>query len=419
MTRKESNRERTILHVDCNSFFASVETVFAPHLATVPMAVAGDAEARHGIILAKNEPAKKCGVVTAETVWSARKKCPSLVLVPPRHEEYARYSRLVRRIFERYTDLVEPFGIDEAWLDVTGSRALFGDGRQIAERIRREVKEELGITVSVGVSFNKVFAKLGSDYKKPDAVTVIDRGDVERIVYPLPVDSLLFVGKQTAHSLVACNIKTIGDLAAASPAFLANKFGKAGDMMSRYARGEDDTPVASLYEKNEVKSVSNGMTFKHDLTTLDEVRIGLGSLAEDVAYRLRRKGLKCATVAVTVKDTYLKSYSKQRSVSPATDLAKEIATTAFDLIAADVSPSRPIRLLTIAATGLLQEGDAVEQIGFFDGDRNERREKTEKLETALDAIRDRFGMGSVQTGAVLGNDMGIPTVQKGKSRNED
>ena len=407
------------MHVDCNSFFASVETVFAPHLATVPMAVAGDAEARHGIILAKNELAKRCGIVTAETVWSARKKCPSLVLVPPRHEEYARYSRLVRRIFERYTDLVEPFGIDEAWLDVTGSRALFGDGRQIAERIRREVKDELGITVSVGVSFNKVFAKLGSDYKKPDAVTVIDVSDVERIVYPLPVDSLLFVGRQTALSLIGCNIKTIGDLAAASPAFLKNKFGKAGEMMSRYARGEDDTPVASLYEKNEVKSVSNGMTFKHDLTTVDEVKIGIGSLAEEVAYRLRRKGLKCSTVAITVKDTYLKSYSKQKPVSPATDLAKEISAAALSLIFADISPSRPIRLLTVAAMGLLRDGEAVEQIGFFDDDRNERREKTEKLETALDAIRDRFGMGSVQTGAVLGNDIGIPTAQKGKDKNED
>lgn len=407
------------MHVDCNSFFASVETVFAPHLATVPMAVAGDAEARHGIILAKNELAKRCGIVTAETVWSARKKCPSLVLLPPRHEEYARYSRLVRRIFERYTDLVEPFGIDEAWLDVTGSRALFGDGRQIAERIRREVKEELGLTVSVGVSFNKVFAKLGSDYKKPDAVTVIDVSDVERIVYPLPVDSLLFVGRQTALSLIGCNIKTIGDLAAASPAFLKNKFGKAGEMMSRYARGEDDTPVASLYEKNEVKSVSNGMTFKHDLTTVDEVKIGIGSLAEEVAYRLRRKGLKCSTVAVTVKDTYLKSYSKQKPVSPATDLAKEISAAALSLIFADISPSRPIRLLTVAAMGLLRDGEAVEQIGFFDDDRNERREKTEKLETALDAIRDRFGMGSVQTGAVLGNDIGIPTAQKGKDKNED
>ncbi|MBO5754997.1 MAG: DNA polymerase IV [Clostridia bacterium] len=418
MTQREKSADRTVLHVDCNSFFASVETVFAPHLAGVPMAVAGDAEARHGIILAKNELAKKHGIVTAETVWSARKKCPSLVLVPPRHGEYARYSRMVRRIFERYTDLIEPFGIDEAWLDVTGSRALFGDGREIAERIRREVKEELGITVSVGVSFNKVFAKLGSDYKKPDAVTVIGREEVARIVFPLPVDSLLFVGKQTAVSLVACNIKTIGDLAMANPAFLKNKFGKAGEMLSRYARGEDDSPVASLYEKNEVKSVSNGMTFRHDLTTVDEVKIGLGSLSEEVAYRLRQKDLKCSTVAVTVKDTYLKSYSRQKPVSPATDLAKEIAAAALELIAADVSPSRPIRLLTVAAMGLLKDGEAVEQIGFFDEEKTLRRKRTEKLETALDAIRDRFGVGSVQTGAVLGNDIGIQPGQKGKENDD-
>ncbi len=399
--------DRTVLHVDCNSFFASVETVFAPHLAGVPMAVAGDAEARHGIILAKNELAKKYGIVTAETVWSAKKKCPSLVLVPPRHGEYIKYSHMVRRIFARYTDLIEPFGIDEAWLDVTGSRALFGDGATIAERIRREVKEEIGITVSVGVSFNKVFAKLGSDYKKPDAVTVISRADVAGIVYPLPVEDMLFVGKQTAKVLSACNIRTIGDLAAASPAFLQSKFGKAGEMLSRYARGEDDGPVASMYEKNEVKSVSNGMTFRRDLTTLDEVRIGLGSLAEEVAYRLRRKKLKCTTVAVTVKDTYLKSYSRQKPVSPATDLAKEIAEAALSLIAADVSRDKPIRLLTVAATGLLRDGEAIEQMGFFDDEKNERREKTERLETTLDAIRERFGLDSVQMGSVLKNDIGI------------
>ena len=415
MMEAAQSETRTILHVDCNSFFASVETVFAPHLATVPMAVAGDAEARHGIILAKNELAKQYGIVTAETVWSAKKKCPSLVLVPPRHEEYVKYSHMVRRIFARYTDLVEPFGIDEAWLDVTGSRALFGDGRTIAERIRREVKEEIGITVSVGVSFNKVFAKLGSDYKKPDAVTVIGREDVARIVYPLPVDSMIFVGKQTAKALASCNIRTIGELAVASPAFLQSKFGKAGEMLSRYARGEDDSPVASMYEKNEVKSISNGMTFKRDLTTLDEVRIGLGSLSEEVAYRLRRKKLKCSTVAVTVKDTYLKSYSRQKPVSPATDLAKEIAAAALSLIAADVSRDKPIRLLTVAATGLLRDDEAVEQIGFFDGERREKRERAEKLENTLDAIRDRFGSDSVQVGALLGNDIGIDTgKQKGK-----
>ncbi len=406
--------DRTVLHVDCNSFFASVETVFDPSLAHVPMAVAGDEEARHGIILAKNELAKRYGIITAETVWSARKKCPSLVLVPPRHGEYARYSAMVRRIFAEYTDLIEPFGIDEAWLDVTGSRALFGDGKTIAERIRQEVKEKIAITVSVGVSFNKVFAKLGSDYKKPDAVTVIMREDVPRIVYPLPVDNLLFVGKQTAKTLAEYNMRTIGDLAAASPAFLVAKFGKAGEMLSRYARGEDDSPVASMYEENDVKSVSNGMTFKRDLTTCDEVLLGISVLSEEVAYRLRKKKLKGTTVAITVKDTYLKSYTRQMPLSPATDLAKEITAAAFALVKGDVSPSKPIRLLTVAVTGLLHEGEVLEQIGFFDDDRDKAREKNEKLETTLDTLRVRFGTEAVTSGAVLGNDIGIEMRRKGK-----
>ncbi|MCQ2386679.1 MAG: DNA polymerase IV, partial [Clostridia bacterium] len=220
-------KERTILHCDCNCFFASVEMVSKPELKNVPMAVAGDADRRRGIILAKNELAKKAGIVTAETVWSALKKCPALVTVPPRFDAYAEYSEKVRRVYERYTDLIEPFGMDEAWLDVTASKTLFGDGREIAERIRREVREELGLTLSIGVSFNKVFAKLGSDYKKPDAVTVIDRDNFKRIVYPLPADSMLFVGKQTAAALSDCNIRTIGDLASANPVFLRSRFGKA------------------------------------------------------------------------------------------------------------------------------------------------------------------------------------------------
>ena len=406
--------DRTVLHVDCNSFFASVETVFRPELARVPMAVAGDAEARHGIILAKNELAKARGVVTAETIWSAKKKCPDLVLVPPHHAEYARFSRRFRDILARYTDMIEPFGIDEAWIDVTGSHALFGDGVTIAERIRREVKAELGITVSVGVSFNKIFAKLGSDYKKPDAVTVIGREDVARIVHPLPADAMIFVGTQTAKLLADMGIHTIGELADASPAFLTAKLGKAGAQLSSYARGEDDSPVANYYEKTDAKSVSSGMTFRRDLTERDEIALGVRVLAEDVAYRLRKTGMKCTTVSVTVKDYLLKSSSKQTTLAVPTHLAGEIADTALALAMVVVRRGVPVRMLSVAATGLLHAEDAVSQMSLFEEAADEKREKRERLEEAVISLRDRFGRAAVQTGSVLGNDIGIESDGKGK-----
>ena len=399
--------DRTILHCDCNSFFASVETVFRPELAGVPMAVAGDAEARHGIILAKNELAKKYGIETAETIYSAKKKCPALILVPPHHREYAAFSAKVRGIYERYTDQIEPFGMDEAWLDVTASRALFGDGYTIANKIREEVKREIGITVSVGVSFNKVFAKMGSDYKKPDAVTVIDRENYRALLYSLPVGSLLFVGKQTAKSLLSCNIRTIGDLAAASPAFLASRFGKMGEMLSVYARGEDDSPVADIYESADVKSVSNGMTFRRDITTRDEMRLGISVLAEDVARRLRKKGMKCTTVGVTVKDTSLKSFTRQCPVSPPTQLSSEIADGAFALACASVPVGKPIRMLTVSAMNLIHAEEAVEQVTLFDEEKDEKREKRGRLESTVDEIRRRYGSTAVTSGSVIGNDLGI------------
>ncbi len=399
--------ERTILHCDCNSFFASVEAVDEPSLLTVPMAVAGDKEARHGIILAKNELAKGYGVKTAETIWSAKKKCPNLVLVPPHYEKYALFSARVRRIYERYTDLVEPFGMDEAWLDVTGSRALFGDGYEIAESIRRAVKEEIGITVSIGVSFNKTFAKLGSDYKKPDAITVISRDNYRDIVFPLPVDSLLFIGRQTAEALASCNIRTVGDLAVASPSFLTGRFGKIGEQLYLSANGEDSSPVASIYEKTDAKSVGNGMTFCRDISDREEWKLGLYSLSEDVAHRLREAGMKCSTVSVTVRTPALKTFSKQRPISPATDIAREIAEKALQILESAVAPKSPIRMLTVTAMNLVKDTDSAEQLDFFAETDSQKREKTARLEGAVDSIRSRYGHDAMTMGAVLGNDIGI------------
>ncbi len=399
--------DRTILHCDCNSFFASVECVFRPELKTVPMAVCGNPENRHGIILAKNELAKKAGVVTAETVWQARQKCPELVLVPPHHQEYVRYSNLVNAIYQRYTDQVEPFSIDESWLDVTGSRTLFGSGKTIADAIRKAVREELGITVSAGVSFNKIFAKMGSDYKKPDATTVISRENYRQLLWPLPISEMIFVGKASRTALRELGIYTIGDLARAEPSLLLARLGKIGGVLSTYARGEDQSPVTSIYdEPEEPKSVGNGMTFRRDLSGEDDLRIGVLYLADSVAARLRRHGLRCRTVAVTVKDPRFKTVSKQKILPRSTDLAKTIAEASLELIRSCWNPSSPIRSITITASRFHESGG--DQLSLFQSAEEIKDPgKRERLEQAVDQVRSRYGRSAVSFGRILKNDIGI------------
>lgn len=399
--------DRTILHCDCNSFFASVECVFRPELKTVPMAVCGNPENRHGIILAKNELAKKAGVVTAETVWQARQKCPELVLVPPHHQEYVRYSNLVNAIYQRYTDQVEPFSIDESWLDVTGSRTLFGSGETIADAIRKAVREELGITVSAGVSFNKIFAKMGSDYKKPDATTVISRENYRQLLWPLPISEMIFVGKASRTALRELGIYTIGDLARAEPSLLLARLGKIGGILSTYARGEDQSPVTSIYdEPEEPKSVGNGMTFRRDLSGEDDLRIGVLYLADSVAARLRHHGLRCRTVAVTVKDPKFHTVSKQKILPRSTDLAKTIAEASLELIRSCWNPSSPIRSITITASRFHESGG--DQLSLFQSAEEIKDPgKRERLEQAVDQVRSRYGRSAVSFGRILKNDIGI------------
>lgn len=398
--------DRTILHCDCNSFFASVECVLNPALWSVPMAVCGSEEDRHGIVLAKNELAKRYDIKTAETVNSARRKCPGLVTVPPHYAEYVRVSRKINRIYERFTDLYEPFSIDESWLDVTGSRKLFGGGEEIAEQIRTAVRQEIGITVSIGVSFNKTFAKLGSDYKKPDAVTVITRENYREILYPLPVEDMLFVGTRTAEILRRSGITTIGQLAKSSPAFLVSRLGKAGEQLYRAANGLDDSPVIPPAEREKAKSISNGMTFRRDIRTREEVRLGLGVLSEEIGERLRGAGVEARVIAVTIKDPFLRTVTRQKHISPPTGLSREIAAEALSLVDAEWREGKAIRMLTVSVSELCR-GDGGEQISFFDGERDRVREKNEKLETAVDKIRHRFGKAAIYSGAVIGNDLGI------------
>ncbi len=398
--------ERTILHCDCNSFFASVETVLNPSYRGVPMAVCGSQEDRHGIVLAKNDEAKRYGIRTAETVYSAKKKCPELVIASPHYEEYARYSKMVNAIYADYTDLIEPFGIDESWLDVTASKRVFGNGEEIAELIRRRVKEELGITVSIGVSFNKVFAKLGSDYKKPDAITVISKDNFEQIVFPLPVTDLLFVGKKTAEELLKIGVRTIGELASISKELLKNKLGKAGEMLSDYANGLDDSPVG-VDENYEVKSISNGFTFKHDLVSPEDCRVGIEFLCEEIGARLRKKTLKCNTVAITVKDTHLRVIQRQRQLPNASDINREISDMAFKILCDEWSFKIPIRMLTVSVSGFVEASCAYTQLDLFSCTDVNARGKGKKRDETVDAIRKKYGVSSISSGALYDTDIGV------------
>ena len=402
---------RVILHCDCNSFFASVETAMNPEYRGVPMAVCGSVEERHGIVLAKNELAKKYGVQTAETVYSAKRKCPSLVIAKPHYEEYTKYSKRVNAIYARYTDLIEPFGIDESWLDVTASRKLFGTGEEIAERIREEVKREIGITISVGVSFNKAFAKLGSDYKKPDAVTVINEENYQRIVYPLPISDLLFVGRKTEQQLKNMGIRTIGELAATSLEFLVQRFGKMGELLHKYSNGKDDSPVTVPVE-GECKSVGNGQTFRRDLLTREEWRAGVDYLSDKIGARLRAIGMRCSTVSVSIRDEKLHSIQRQRPQHPPTDVASEIADTAFSIISDEWREGDPIRTLTVTASNLSKTDTLTEQINFFEDSNSSEHEKNQKRENAMDIIRQKYGGNSITKGNLMASDLGISESEK-------
>lgn len=392
--------ERVILHCDQNCFFASVELLSHPDLRDVPMAVCGDPASRHGIILAKNEPAKRFGIQTAETVWQARRKCPGLVLLPPHHKLYREYSVRVNELYGQYTDLVEPFGIDESWLDITGSMHLFGgDPVAIADELRRRVREELGLSISVGVSFNKIFAKLGSDYKKPDATTLISPENWQEIVWPLPVGAMLFVGRSAQRTLAQYGVETIGQLAACRPEMIEQLLGKLGRQMHEYANGLDRSPVRPQAEREPVKSVGNGTTFPHDLTRWEEVRAGLAALSDSVAMRLRRQGLYCSGVQVTIKDSSFCSISRQKRLESPTRLMKDIQRAAIELTRSAWRAPTPIRMLTVTALHITESAESFEQLDLLGAGRAVSDARQEKLESAVRAIRDKFGDGSITFGS--------------------
>jgi len=396
--------DRAILHCDCNSFYASVECIQQPRLWHVPMAVCGDPESRHGVILAKNELAKGYGVVTAETVWAARQKCPELVLVAPHHNLYHEYSKRINMIYGQYTDQVEAFSVDESWLDVTGSRKLFGSGRQIADELRARIHRELGLTISVGVSFNKIFAKMGSDYKKPNATTEITRENYKEILFPLSVRDMIFVGKSTAAALEKIGISTIGDLAQADVRLLERMLGKAGPVLWEYANGLEDSPVQVQGASEAVKSVSNSITFRRNLVGLEDISQGLLMLADSVAGRLRAQGLRAQTLAVSIKDPSLKTISRQRQLPHAANQTKLIYDTALDIVKESWNLRAPIRLLGIAATNLTT-GAAFRQLDFFSASTGEEDLRQQRLDKAVDQIRSRFGGSALKHASLMSSDI--------------
>lgn len=388
--------KRTILHCDCNGFYASVECVLNPDLKNVPMAVGGDLESRHGIILAKNELAKKYNIKTAETIYKAKQKCPHLVIVPPHHKIYEEYSKKVNEIYQRFTDLVEPFGIDESWLDVTGSQTLFGDGKTIADTLRRTVFKETGLTISVGVSFNKVFAKLGSDYKKPDATTVFSPDNWKSMIFPQDVRALLYVGKSTYETLKKLNIKTIGDLANTDEALLIKHLGKLGYTLHQYANGLDKDPVKPFSSTRDVQSIGNGRTFPHDINTEDEIRREVYMLSDSIAVRMRNHHVKCTTVQVHIKDPQFKTISRQKKLDFPTNLSKEIKDAAMDIIFEAWNIKNPIRSITVTGANLVLEDNETRQLSLFDeGDSDEKRGKLEKT---MDSLRTKYGNDIIDFG---------------------
>ena len=391
--------ERTILHSDLNAFYASVETVLDPSLRGRAIAVCGSVENRHGIVLAKSELAKKAGVKTTMVAWEAKRLCPELLFVPPHFDAYASYSERVRRIYAQYTDLIEPFGMDECWLDVTGSRLIAGDGMTIAEKIRRQVREELGLTVSIGVSFNKIFAKLGSDLKKPDAISLISPENFRSVAWRLPAGELLYCGPACARRLADFGIHTIGDVARTPRPRLERLLGKQGAQLWQYANGLDDAEVRPEGWSEPPKSVGHGVTCARDLLDANEVwRVNL-ELAQEVGHRLRAHQLEASGVQLAVRDNALVTRQYQTPLTCPTQSPLELARGAQALFRERYAWSLPVRSLMVTAIGLVPEARP-EQLSFLDdGAAHARRQK---IDSAVEGIRSRFGDAAIFPATLLG-----------------
>lgn len=388
-------RDRAILHSDANCFYASVETVLNPEFRGKAIAVCGSPEERHGIVLAKSEKAKRAGVKTGMANWQAKQCCRDLIIVPPQYDYYLKFSKLLHGIYRRYTDQVEPFGMDECWLDVTYSP---GDPMEIAEEIRQAVKDELGLTVSIGVSFNKVFAKLGSDYKKPDAITQISKEHFKEIVWPLPCSDLLYCGNATTAKLGSMGVRTIGGIASLPVEVMQRKFGKNGVALWKYANGLDDSRVAHQDYTAPAKSVGHGITCVADLENMDEARKVIFALSLDIGYKLRYMNLRATGVQLYVRDSELSFCSWQKRLEMATQDEGTIALAAYTLLEEKYSWRNPIRSITVTAIQLDSSQNPTQLSMLLD---YERLVRSEKLNESIDTIRDRYGKYAVIPALVL------------------
>ncbi len=388
-------KDRTILHSDINCCYAAIEHLHHPEFNGKPLAVGGDPEARHGIVLTADYIAKKHGVKTGMALWQAKQVCPEINFISPRMDLYLRFSRMAHEIYGEYTDLQEAYGIDESWLDVTDSVSIKGDGEKIATEISNRMKLELGITVSIGVSFNKIFAKLGSDYKKPDAITTMHRDEYRKKAWALPASDLLYVGRSTSVKLAKMGIHTIGDLATTDEKILHSQLGKMGDILWAFANGYDDSPVKYENAHAPIKSIGNSTTTPRDLVNDQDVKIVLTILAESVAARLRENGFKCRVVEISVRDNGLFSFTRQRKIDHATNVTREIAEEAYRLFKENYNWQKPIRSVGVRGADLVND-NYWEQLDLFSS--VEQREKQMKVDEAVDTIRKRFGFYSVQRG---------------------
>ncbi|MCK9575100.1 MAG: DNA polymerase IV [Clostridia bacterium] len=392
--------EKVILHCDMNNFYASVECILNPSIKNYPLAVCGNPRHRHGIVLAKNMTAKKLGIQTGEVIWQAKQKCPNLICVAPHHEVYEQYSKKAKEIYSRYTNFVEGFGPDECWLDVTQSTKLFGSGKEIADKIREDIKRELKLTVSVGVSFTKVYAKLGSDYKKPDATTCVTKENFSEIMFPLPAQALIMVGRHTNETLKKLNINTIKDLYYADQKLLTYYLGKHGKDLINMVRGEDDFNVQSFATETKFKSVGNGTTTPKDIQNFSDAKPVVYRLCKQIAERLRINSTKCTGVAIAIKNVEMDSFSRQTVLKSPTYTDLDIAKTALDLLKKSWNFNKSIRSLTITAINLIAD-DSSEQISMFE---LEKPTKKDDLNRCIDILQDKYGKDTLKRAILLDGD---------------
>lgn len=400
--------ERVILHCDLNNFYASVECLRHPELKGKPLAVSGNPKTRTGIILAKNTLAKSYGVATGDTIWKARQKCPDLICVCPHHEEYAKYSKFVREIYLQYTDKVEPFGLDECWLDVTHSTKLFGSGKQIADTIRERIKNEIGLTISVGVSFCKMFAKLGSDLKKPDATTEITKENFRDVVWPLPASVLMFVGRHREQTLKKLNINTCRDLAYADKSVLEHYFGVNGKEIIDIARGLDKTEVALYGDTDAIKSIGNGTTTIHDITTKEDFAKVTYYLCDSVMSRMRKKALASLTLTLSIKDNELNWVSFSSSFHTPITNTQDMYKKALALYSKNWKSAKPIRAIRISCSNLIGDKDNTQLDMFSDKLQSQRKQDEEK---SIDLVRSKYGSNGIKKALLLNTDDLIRTTK--------